>query len=253
MTWRRAAWVGVAVVALAGFAVLMPGSPIFLVKFFSSAGQYQGRSTHFWIQSLNDPDAAGRQKAIFALGTIGEEAGAAVPALSKILVEDPDLDARKDAALALSKMAPTSRAAVPALAQALADKEPNVRINSTLALFRLGPEARPAIPALIEALEDASNQTNCKMFTFTIREMAARALGRASAGSAEAVPALTAALNPAGPESLRIAVARALGDVGAEARPAVPQLKAMLQDSSSAVRLAAKETLEKIEGKQAEN
>src|SRR2546421_5137422 len=135
MTKRRVLWGLVAVVVLAGTAVMVPASPVYLPKFFSSAGQYDGHSTHYWIKALDSPDPEVRYQAIFALGAIGDEAGEAVPALSTIMVEDADVEARHQATLALSKMVPASGTAVPELAQALEDRETHVRMSAAIALF----------------------------------------------------------------------------------------------------------------------
>jgi hypothetical protein len=145
-------------------------------------------------------------------------------------------------------MAPASRAALPALIGALTDSEPLVRLNAAYALLRLGEEARPAIPALGKALAHPDNQTNGGLFFVSIQELAAQALGRASAGSAEAVPALTAALGSAS-EGTSSAAVRALGKIGPAARSAVPQLRALLEDNSKEVRQAARQALRQIEGK----
>src|SRR5262245_21214058 len=139
----RRAWPWVVVVgALAGLAVLIPGTPVYLPNLINWGGRHNGYSTRHWMRTLDSPDTKERHKAIFALGAIGDEAGEAVPALATILVEDSDIEARHQAALALCKMGRAAREAVPALAQALADPEPFVRVNAALALFRLKAEAR---------------------------------------------------------------------------------------------------------------
>jgi HEAT repeat protein len=248
MTRRRVARLLAAGVLLAALAVLIPGSPAYLPNLLVGPGHYGGRSTRSWIKALDSPDPELRHRAIFALGTIGAEAGAAVPALAAILAEDADAEARHQAALALAKMAPASRAALPALIGALTDSEPLVRLNAAYALTRLGEEARPAIGALGKALAHPDNQTNAGVFFPSIQELAAQALGQASAGSAEAVPALTAALSSAS-EATTIAAARALGQIGPAARSAVPQLRALLEGNSKEVRQAARQALRQIEGK----
>jgi HEAT repeat protein len=252
MNKRRAWQVGIAVVVLAGVAVALPGSPVYLPKLVNSARQYQGRSLSYWIASLDSPDAKVRRAAILAVGAQGPDGGEAVPALAAILVESPDPDLRNQAALALMKMVPASRAALPALAHALNDKELFVRMNAVIALVRLRAEARPAIAALSKALHDQANQTNLDTYHFTIQEMAALALGQASAGNAEAVPALAETLEGASTEAVRIAAARALGQIGPEALSAAPQLRARLKDNSLEVRNAAAEALQQIDMQQAD-
>jgi HEAT repeat protein len=249
MKKRRALWGAVALAALAAAAPLVPGSPAYLPDFFGGDGRfYNGHPTRYWVRALDSPVSDVRYRAIHSLGAIGPEAGEAVPALAALLVGSPSRGTRIEAALALSKMAPASRAAVPALAQALADPEPLVRTNAILALIRLRDQARPAIPALIRALRDDANRRRPATFTFTIQEAAARALGWASAGSPDAVPALTEVLRDGGPDGLRTAAAGALGEVGPEARPAAALLRAMLQEKDPDLRQTAREALEKIEG-----
>src|SRR5207248_7356444 len=89
---------------------------------------------------------------------------------------------------------------------------------------------------------------NLGRFSFTLQELAAVALGRASAGTAEAVPALMAGLRADASDGMRMAAARALGEVGPEARPAVPLLREMSKERNPDVREAAQEALQKIGG-----
>jgi HEAT repeat protein len=247
MTTRLALWGLAAVVALAALAVVVPASPVYLPKWFSLGPRSGGKSIGHWVDALDSPDAEVRTEAIFRLGHIGKDAGEAVPALATILLEDADRNIRREAALALSKMGTAAVPAVPALAEALSDQELTVRMNAAKALFGLKAEARPAVPALIEALKDKGNEKYVARFHITIREMVVIALGGASAGTAEGVPALTAALEAADTDGMRKAASRALGDVGPEARPALPLLRALLKDQNAEVRETAKEALQKIE------
>jgi HEAT repeat protein len=239
-----------AVVLLAVLAVLIPRSPLYLVNWINPRGQHLGRSTRSWMRDLRSPEPQTRREAISALGTIGDNAREAVPALAKILVEDPDPGARIEAGLALTKM-DSATEAVPELAQALVeDEEPLVRMNAARALLRLGEEAKPAVPELIKALKDKANDTNANAFHATIQEVVAVALGKATAGTNEGVPALTEALKAARTIPGRKALARALGDVGPAAQAAVPPLQALLEDDNAYVREAARDALEKIKGSQ---
>jgi HEAT repeat protein len=196
---------------------------------------------------LDRPDVNVRLQAIYAVGAIGSDAAEAVPVLTRILTADPDDDARKQAALALMKLAPASASAVPALARALdKDKALAVRMNAAIALSRLGPLARPAVPALIRASQSRMNRTNLGSFSFTIQEIAALALGRATAGTPEGVIPLVDALKSARTASKRRLVAQALAEVGAPAQEAAPLLRALLADDSPEVRETAKDALRKI-------
>jgi HEAT repeat protein len=248
MKARRLLWV-LAVLLLVGVvAVLVPGSPIYLPNVMTSGPQHDGRSASSWIRALDSPDPKTRIEAIKALGAIGPAAEEAVPKLAKIMLEDPERVPRIEATLALSKMTPASKAVVPQLAQAVEDPEPFVRVNAVIALFRLKGDARPAVPALLRAMERDDNDTNLAAFTFTIHEMTAMALGRASAGTDEGVPALLAALDAAKTPEGRRAVARALGDIGPPARDALPKLKPLLKDRDQTVRETAEAAIKNIEG-----
>jgi HEAT repeat protein len=219
-----------------------------LPKLLTAGVTYGGHTTRHWVAALDDPDLDTRREAIHALGSIGTDAEESIPALSTILLQDPDRGCRIEAALALMKMCPASRVAVPALARALTDDEPVVRMDAAIALVRLQADGRPAVPALIAALKDERNKTNASLFLFTIREKVAMALGRASAGTGEGVPALRQALKEADTEPMLVAVIQALGDVGPQARAAVPELRSFLQNNSTQVRKATEESLQDIGG-----
>ena len=202
---------------LAGIGLLIPVSPAYLPSLLVHYSHYyDGHSLGYWVRALNRPDAELRRRAIFALGAIGPDAAEAVPALAQALDRD---------------------------------KESAVRMNAAIALFELGLQARSAVPVLIKALRRRANRTNLATFPFTIQEMAALALGRATAGTPDGVAALIEALESAGTPSKRLVVARALGEVGAPARSAEPGLRTLLGDDSVEIREAAAEALRKITGR----
>ncbi len=245
MTKTRVKWLLLILIILTSAALLIPGSPFYLTKVRKPAQkEYEGHSKSYWIENLNNPDPSIRLDAIRAMGQYGPEASETVPALTKFMLEDSDRLVRNEAALALSKMHAPS--AVPAFAQALEDKEPIVRLNACLALSRLRKEARPALTALIKALRDKDNDTNAKTFQHTIHEIAALAIGRATAGTADGVPILLESLSYPRSPDMRRAVARALGEIGPEARSAVPQLRLLQKDTVPFVREAATEAIEAI-------
>jgi len=251
MTRRRTLrLVVILAVLLAGLGLLVPGSPAYLPSLVGQYSRYQqGHSLGYWVRALGGTDPGVRRRAIFALGAMGPDAAEAAPALGTILTGDLDAEDRHQAALALAKMAPASGAAVPDLARALdGDEEPAVRMNAAYALFLLGAQSRPAAPVLIAALARRANRTNVGTFSCTIQEMAALALGRATAGGTEGVAALAEALDGARTAHKRRAVAQALGDIGPPARAAEPRLRALLADDSPEVRTAAEEALRKVVG-----
>jgi HEAT repeat protein len=248
MRKRLLFWVPTLTVALAGAALAIPASPFYLPEYLFRGGYHDGHPTGYWIKSLDAPDTASRYRAIHALGAIGPEAEAAVPALAVILRRDPERFLRAEAALALSKMRPASVRAVPALAEALGDEDQKVRMYAVIALATMGRASRPAVPALTAALKDDTNQAHVSTFYFTIQEEAAIALGRATSGTPEAVPVLMETLRAAPSDRLRWAAARALGTVGTEARPAVPLLRTLLRDEGPVPRWVVEEALLDIEG-----
>ncbi|HEX5270862.1 MAG TPA: HEAT repeat domain-containing protein [Gemmataceae bacterium] len=247
MTKRRAFWSLTLLLLLGALALLLPRSPAYAPKLFARyLNVYDGHGAGHWTGALDDPDPKVRRRAIFALGMLGSDAEDAIPALGAIMVNDDDSDLRVEASLALSKLGPATRSEVPSLARALGDENPLVRINAARTLFRLGPDARPAAPALIRAMKAWQNEPEVKPFDVSVQQVAALALGRATAGSDEGVSALVEALEGARRTDMRRTVARSLGDVGACARPAEPQLRALLRDEDDDVRDAAATALKKI-------
>jgi hypothetical protein len=285
MKTHHVIWMAGVVIVLATVAILIPNSPVYLPKLFGGyEREYEGHGTSYWVKTLNDSDEETRRHAIFALGAIGPDAPEAVPRLAEVLVKGPGED-RAEAALALTKMYPASEQAVAALAQALEDQRLIVRMRAAQALAHLGAKAAPAVPALFKAVKDKNNDTNLDNFPQTIQQVAVLALGRATAGTDEAVPELMAGLqairddktnpeiktvqldqgaarmaassgktNKGKKDSLdviraKIVYARALGEIGPKAKPAVSLLKAMLaEDQISDFKLEAQEALRKIEG-----
>jgi hypothetical protein len=100
----------IVVLVLVAASLVIPGSPLYLPNWLVSGGFYEGRSARSWIGSLNDPDAASRRQAIFALGAMGNDGAAAVPALATILTEDEE-SANRSRPHWRTKMAPASKAA----------------------------------------------------------------------------------------------------------------------------------------------
>jgi HEAT repeat protein len=240
---RPASAMMVVVIGLAIAAALY-----FLPDLISFRGQYyDGRPAGYWERTLKSSDVESRRQAIRAVSTFGsDEAEESVPVLAHILSEDQDPQARVLASLALAKLVPASRAAIPELTRALADDDLLVRMNVANALFLLGTDSRPAVPTLIKALDDERNDTPINGFTATPRERVILALGRASAGTTEALAILREALKTAKTSWIRRAVAQALGDVGPEARPALADLKELLDDKHTLVREAAEDAIKKI-------
>lgn len=79
----------------------------------------------------------------------------AVPALIEAMRRDRDVEDRVEAMRALGIIGPEARAAVPALVAALAEADPGGRSWALWALRQLGPAAAAAVPALYELLHSA--------------------------------------------------------------------------------------------------
>ena len=245
MIRRCVAWFVVILSVAAAAALLIPRSPFYLPELLNQRAQHRKVSDS--VRQLSSPEAEARAQACYTLGAAGADAAESVPALAGVLVGDPDTAVRRAAALALLKLTPASREAVPQLTQALTDQEAVVRAYAALTLYRLHDDARPAVAALLIALVADNNDTNAEKFTFTVREVVALALGRASAGTADAVPALMAALQAASTDPMRRAVAQALGEVGPPAAPALPLLRALFDSKDPDVRDAANRATGRIE------
>jgi HEAT repeat protein len=251
MNKRRAlGWLVIGLLTLAGTAVLVPKSPVYLPKIMGESGRYE-HSARYWISDLKSPDVEVRMKATQSLGDMGLDGAEAVPVLAKVMREDPEWRVQNGAALALSKMAPASAAALHDLIAVLDGPDYWIRMNAVFALARLKSDARAAIPALIKATKEPTNRTNLGSFQNTIQQAAALALGRVSAGTAEGVPALTEGLAANDDHYTRVFFVRGLGEVGPEAKSAVPQLRQLLKHEDGWLRESAQEALQKITGESA--
>jgi HEAT repeat protein len=114
-------------------------------------------------------------------------------------------------------MGPSAKAAVPGLAEAVVDRDLNVRYYAAEALEAVGPEAKAAVPALIKALGTFPGGSppleGPQRYYADTRSVAAEALGAIGPGAREAVPALRKALKDPDP-SVRSAAAEALKRIG---------------------------------------
>ena len=203
-----------------------------------------------------------------ALGEVGPEAKAAIPALAELLADEPAaamslagiggdsigvlVDAlkaeeptvRARSASAIAEIAASAHfgarqqarlaAAVPGLTKALKDESADVRYWAAFALGKIGPKDGEVIAALIEALNDQDG---------AVRNKSSFAL---SAIGDEAVPALIEALKHQQP-AVRLGAAQALGGIHSGATAAaVPPLGKALSDTDSAVRYHAALALKSI-------
>lgn len=123
------------------------------------------------ILQLTSRDESLRLRAAKALGGLGPDARAAVPALTAALA-DPDGDVRRAAAAALRRVQPDAKSSeelVRSIAADLKDPDDGVRLLAARSLGRLGSAAAGAVPALEAALADPDRD---------VRRAAADALAR---------------------------------------------------------------------------
>lgn len=190
MKRRLTTWVGCVLGVALVAALVLPVPRTTLEGLIRGERFGDGRSSSYWIGALKDRDAEVRHQAAKELGAMGPEAGeAAAPALAEALKDDDDL-VRLNAALALFKMGPKAQAAAPELAATLKDRRSLIRLDAVLALHSMGARAKVALPALIEALKDDANGEFIWPINKSVREMAARSLGRIGPDAREAIPAL---------------------------------------------------------------
>jgi HEAT repeat protein len=187
------------------------------------------------IQCLKDEEWHVRKAAAIALTSMGAEAKPAVHPLIAAL-DDEEWHVRKPAAQALAAIGPASWPAVPSLIKALSDEEWHVRKPAAEALAAIGPASKPAISQLIEALKDEEWQ---------VRKPAALALAAIGPAAKPAVSGLIEALSDE-EWQVRKSAALALGAIGPDAKQAIRALKEKLDDPEVQVRDAVAEALEKI-------
>ena len=214
-----------------------------------------GAETSRWIQQLKDPAAQKRQQAAGALARSGPAAKAAVTPLTEAL-EDSDDYVRMYAAEALGQIGSEAAAAVPALVLVMQkDSYGGARSQAAWALGHIGAGARSAVPALVEALSEKTlvesaagaldklgeGAAAAQRLTSVVKDKAAppekRAaalMGLKKAGDHKAAIALMISIveDKAAVAELRKAATLAVGHMGydrvEEAKTAVPALLANL-------------------------
>ena len=175
------------------------------------------RAVHPLAEALNDEDPIVDSLAAQALGKIGPNAKAAVPALLEGLYdEDKDPIVGSCAAEALGKIGPH---AVPALVEALNNEHEDVRRHAARALGEIGPDAKAAVPVLLEVLNDEDED---------VCECAAEALGKIGPDAKAAVPILTEVLKRS--SSVAIYAQYALAQITGTPQNYIAALVGLLQD-----------------------
>src|SRR5262249_1816438 len=117
-----------------------------------AAADVPGKSLDESLRQCKDTDPKVRVQAVLNLGRDGKEPRAGDAAQTAL--KDPDERVREAAAGALGVMGPDAKAAVPALLDTLKDKSGAVRLRVLDALGQFGPDAKVAVPELTAALSD---------------------------------------------------------------------------------------------------
>ena len=192
---------------------------------------YDGQSVAHWQAILADTDAKVRRKAAYALGQIGPQASAAVPALGTAL-GDRQLEVAWYVADALGRIGPAAVPAVEGLVHVIEETPGDevLRRNAVIALGRIGPGAKTALPVLEKLLKSDDAET---------RVATAVALGQIDQRQ-DTQQLLIAELKPAGGPG---PLAAALALSGFRTTPAANALIAVLDSPDADLRRAAVEGL----------
>jgi len=126
-------------------------------------------------QILKSDDANLREFVCTALGDIGPEAKAAIPALTSAL-KDGSRSVVLTAHYALAKNTSDPQKHIAVLCEALKHSDSNIRILSVWCLEKMGSEAKAAVPNLVVLLSD-QNANIRKSALRTLKEVTGEDLG----------------------------------------------------------------------------
>jgi HEAT repeat protein len=182
-------------------------------------------------------DGTIRAEAAKALGNIGADSSAVVPALIRILQEDSEDKPRTEAAHALGKIGEKAATASGALAALVIDAsgEDVLRGEAAWALARVAPLAASTAAALRQAARDRSGYVSVR---------AAEALWKVSGDAGRAAQALAARLED---PAVRDAAAQALNRIGPGAKGAVKALLTAMKSKDRLFRESVAMALRKID------
>lgn len=167
------------------------------------------------IEALNDSSEEVRMVAEGALGDIGPEAKAAVPALIKSVERH---GSSINGIWALGRIGPGARAAVPLLQTIVKRNTGRELVYAAESLWRIEPDNSISVQALIKGLGDSNQQA---------RAEAAEALSQIGEPAQGAVSVLAQSLRDSD-QRVRFNAARALILIGRKSEDAVNTLSAML-------------------------
>lgn len=196
-------------------------------------GPPAGAAVPALIRATRDDVERVRRKAVSALGSMGQTAEIAIPAVVELMVFDESPAVRDAAATALAGIGP---AALPVLQHLLNDEDPEVRWRAADAVGKLGADARGAAPALRQLLRDDNSN---------VRMHAVEALWETTRDARQVVPTLVEGLQSED-RQIRIRSFRQLANLGVEAQLAIEALERLQSDERGYVRHAAKTALEKL-------
>lgn len=173
---------------------------------------------------IGDTSERVRVQAAVAAGRLGPAGASLVRDLRSMLRSSDDPYARRIAAESLGRIGPAAAEGAVELADALADREVDVRRACVRSLGQIGPGARVAVPTLLAMLEDSRGVYVGEVIT---------ALGRIGGPAEQAIPKLVAMLDTEPPDSdLHRIAAQALGHLGAPAAYAAPKIAAPLHEAA---------------------
>ncbi|BCA56309.1 hypothetical protein W02_34490 [Nitrospira sp. KM1] len=188
------------------------------------------------IEDLHGNDLQAQLLAVHWLGTLGDDARPAVPALVEQALHHRDANLNAAAANALRFLdLASARAVMQSYLPALADPREEVRRNACAVLGRLGLLAKPAIPSLIGMLGDTDD---------TVRERAVAAIGAIGLPSVDVATALTTALFDKAP-MVRFQAASHFAFTVPIPASAVAPLNRLKQDSDRSVASQARIALDR--------
>jgi RNA polymerase sigma factor (sigma-70 family) len=176
---------------------------------------------------------------------LGADVREAVPFLERVL-KDRDTNIRAMAAEALGKIGPDARAALPALLRLWEGKDDSPSVGVLTAVFKALWQIDPIAAARARVSVQGLNQRLPGRF----RQWAGGAPPGAAGPAVpievkRAIPILIQALADKDPDT-RAGAATALGEIGPDAAAAIPALKRALQDENEAVRVAAAKALNRM-------
>jgi HEAT repeat protein len=172
---------------------------------------------------LMPKDLQVKSEAVRAIGEMGRDADAAIPALVAAFTS-PSQEIRPAAEKALVRLGSRS---LPMLLSALGHNDELVRMHAASALGFIPDQCECSLPSLVGLLEDPSP---------AVRAEAAKSLGSFEHRATLAVPALRRALKD---DYIRGLAAIALGRIGPAAYSAVPDLIEGLEDPTNPSRAKA--------------